>query len=268
MYLYGLVHRTAIGTLKSLPIAGISAELIYLESGDLVAIVEPGFPVQACAASEQALIDAIVVHDRVLLSAFAVTTVLPLRFGTEFATDAALLDHLQNQQQHYLAALTALQGKAEMSLKLSAKLPESELISASLKGREYFQAKKEQSQQQQMLQTRLDGDRQSLIEELQLQNIRVFTKSVDHYLLLCDRGIAIQDVLTIWQLQMKECDSSQTQWSWKVSEMLPAYHFAAEVLADTKSRNECYKSWRTAPQPPILGEPNLDWVSFSPRIGG
>lgn len=232
MYLYGLVHRTAIETLKSLPIAGISNELIYLESGDLVAIVEPGFPVQACAASEQALIDAIVVHDRVLLSAFAVTTVLPLRFGTEFATDTALLDHLQNQQASYLKALIALQGKAEVSLKIFAELPEPEAIPANLKGREYFQAKKAQSQQQQTLQIQLDGDRQSLVKELQFHNIQVFTKSVDHYLLLCDRGFAIQDVLTIWQLQTQESDSAPTQWTWKISEMLPAYHFAAEVLAE------------------------------------
>jgi hypothetical protein len=33
-----------------------------------------------------------------------------------------------------------------------------------------------------------------------------------------------------------------------------------------KSKNKSYKSWRTAPQPPILGEPNLEQISC-PRMG-
>jgi hypothetical protein len=187
--------------------------------------------VQACAASEQALIDAIVVHDRILLSVFSVATVLPLRFGTEFASEPALLNHLEQQQSAYLNTLIALQRKAEVSLKLSAELSEPEPIAANLKGRDYFQAKKEQSRLQQTQQTRLDNDRQSLVEALQDQDIQVFTKSVDHYLLLCDRGFAIKDVLTIWQLQMQMQECDRNQWTWKISEMLPAYHFAAEVLA-------------------------------------
>jgi hypothetical protein len=231
MYLYGLVHRSAIESLKSLSIAGIAHELVWIESGELGAIVEPGFPVQACAASEQALIDAIVVHDRVLLSTFAVTTVLPLRFGTEFASDDALLEHLKTQQNAYLTALKVLDSKAEVSLKLFAQQAEPEPISTSLKGRDYFLAKKEQAQQQQLFQQSFDRDRQSLIEALQSQNIQVFTKSVDHYLLLCDRDCGLEDILKIWQFQMHEGDRDQNQWTWTLSERLPPYHFAAEILS-------------------------------------
>ncbi len=230
MYLYGLAHRSAIEDLKLLSIAGIANELAWIESGDLVAIVEPGFPVQACASSEQALIDAIVVHDRVLLSAFAVTTVLPLRFGTEFASEMALLAHLQTQQGDYLKALNLLESKAEVSLKLMAEQAELPPISANLKGRDYFLAKKEQAQQQQVMQQSFDHDRQSLIEEFQFHNIQIFTKSVDHYLLLCDREFDLECILKIWQFQMHECDRAQNQWTWKLSEMLPPYHFAAEAL--------------------------------------
>ena len=68
MYLYGLVHRSAIGMLTIDKINGIASELGWRESGELAAIVEPGFPAQACANSEAALIEAIVNHDRVLLS--------------------------------------------------------------------------------------------------------------------------------------------------------------------------------------------------------
>jgi hypothetical protein len=223
MYLYGLVHRSAIETLKSLSITGIAHELVWIESGELGAIVEPGFPVQACAASEQALIDAIVVHDRVLLSTFSVTTVLPLRFGTEFASDDALREHLKAQQSAYLTALKVLDAKAEVSLKLFAEQAEPEPISTALKGRDYFLAKKEQAQQQQLFQQSFDRDRQSLIETFQSQNIQVFTKSVDHYLLLCDRDCDLEIYLQNWQYQNK--------WTWKLSEGLPLYHFAAEMLS-------------------------------------
>jgi hypothetical protein len=223
MYLYGLVHRSAIEHLKSLSIAGIAHELVWIESGELGAIVEPGFPVQACAVSEQALIDAIVIHDRVLLSAFAVTTVLPLRFGTEFASDDALLEHLKTQQSAYLKAIKALESQAEVSLKLFAQQAEPEPIPTTLKGRDYFLAKKEQSQQQQLFQQSFDRDRQSLIEEFQFHNIQIFTKSVDHYLLLCDRTCDLALYLKCWQ--------SQNQWTWKLSELLPPYHFATEILS-------------------------------------
>ncbi len=226
MYLYGLVHRSAIEDLKRLPIAGIANDLVWIESGDLAAIVEPGFPVQACAVSEQALIDAIVIHDRVLLSAFAVTTVLPLRFGTEFANDSALLNHLQTQQSTYLKALNLLESKAEVSLKLFAEQAELPPIPANLKGRDYFMAKKEQAQQQQLMQQSFDLDRNALMTILQDQNIQVFTKSTDHYLLLCDRDCNLQLHLNSWQSQ----NQSQNQWNWQLSELLPPYHFAAEML--------------------------------------
>ena len=87
MYLYGLVHRSAIEVLAINQINGIAGDLSWRESGELAAIVESGFPAQACANSEAALIEAIVSHDRVLLSVFASQTILPLRFGTEFASE-------------------------------------------------------------------------------------------------------------------------------------------------------------------------------------
>lgn len=223
MYLYGLVHRSAIDRLQSLSVAGIANELVWIESGELAAIAEPGFPVQACAVSEQALIDAIVVHDRVLLSAFALTTVLPLRFGTEFASDSALLSHLQTQQSIYLKALNVLESKAEVSLKLLAEQAEPQPLSPNLKGRDYFLAKKEQAQQQQIQQQNFDRDRQRLIEEFQVNHIQVFTKSVDHYLLLCDRDCDLEVYLNSWQ--------RSNLWTWKLSEMLPPYHFAVEAMA-------------------------------------
>jgi hypothetical protein len=223
MYLYGLVHRSAIENLIAIDRRGIAGDLRRIESGELLAIVESGFPVQACAESEQALIAAIVVHDRVLLSAFAVTTVLPLRFGTEFTSETALLSHLEQKQSLYLAAIHALEHKAEVSLKLCFDLPEPELIPATLKGRDYFHAKKQQAQQQQSIQSRLDADRQTLVEALQSQNIQVFTKSVDHYLLLCDRDCDLTVILENCKLV--------NPWTWKMSEFLPPYHFAGDLLA-------------------------------------
>jgi Gas vesicle synthesis protein GvpL/GvpF len=217
MYLYGLVHRSAIESLKTLALFGIATEVSWREVGELGAIVESGFPVQVCASSEKALIDAIVIHDRVLLSAFAVGTVLPLRFGTEFVSEQALLEHLEQHQSKYLTILQKLEGKAEVSLKLFAEQAEPEPMPANLKGRDYFLAKKEQAQQQQLIQTRLDGDRQTLIQDLQSQNIQVFTKVTDHYLLLCDRSFDLTSMIMNWKTALK--------WTWKISDSIPPYHF-------------------------------------------
>ena len=237
MYLYGLVHRSAIEMLAIDKINGIAGELGWRESDELAAIVEPGFPAQACANSEAALIEAIVSHDRVLLSVFAIQTILPLRFGTEFTSESALIQHLETNQVAYLNAIDTLKNKAEISLKLSATQAELEPISAQLKGREYFLAKKEQSQHQQLIEQYLDHDRALLLQQLSDRGIEVFEKAVDHYLLLCDRNFDLESILSNWQAEMDETDrinqstnKPKNQWIWKSSEELPPYHFSSERL--------------------------------------
>ncbi len=237
MYLYGLVHRSAIEMLTIDKITGIASELSWRESGELAAIVEPGFPAQACANSEAALIEAIVNHDRVLLSVFATQTILPLRFGTEFTSELALIQHLETNQVAYLNAIDTLNNKAEISLKLSATQSEREPISAQLKGREYFLAKKEQSQHQQLVDQYLDHDRALLLQKLSDRGIEVFEKSMDHYLLLCDRNFDLESILSNWQIEMEEANhpdqsknKPKNQWIWKISEDLPPYHFSSERL--------------------------------------
>lgn len=233
MYLYGLVHRSAIEMLAINQINGIACDLGWRESGELAAIVENGFPAQACANSEAALIEAIVRHDRVLLSVFASQTILPLRFGTEFASEQALIQHLQKNQIAYLKAINALKNKAEISLKLSATQSEMPPIPAELKGREYFLAKKEQSQQQQFIEQYLDRDRTLLLQQLSDRGIQVFEKTVDHYLLLCDRNFDLKSILERWQVEMEEYDRTnqpKNEWIWKISEELPPYHFSGQLL--------------------------------------
>lgn len=233
MYLYGLVHRSAIEMLAINQIKGITGDLSWRESGELAAIVESGFPAQACANSEAALIEAIVSHDRVLLWVFANQTILPLRFGTEFASEQALIQHLDKNQIAYLNAIEALKNKAEISLKLSATQSEMPPIPAELKGREYFLAKKEQSQHQQFIEQYLDRDRALLLQQLSDRGIQVFEKAVDHYLLLCDRNFDLKSILEYWQVAMDEYDRTnqpKNQWIWKSSEELPPYHFAGELL--------------------------------------
>jgi len=237
MYLYGLVHRSAIEMLAISEINGIAGDLSWRESGELAAIVEEGFPAQACANSEAALIEAIVSHDRILLSVFAIQTILPLRFGTEFASEQALIQHLEKNQIGYLRAIDALKNKAEISLKLSATQSAPEPIPSELKGREYFLAKKEQSQQQQFIEQYLDRDRALLLQQLSDRGIQMFEKTVDHYLLLCDRNFDLESSLEHWQAEMGECDrtnqsksQSKNQWIWKISEELPPYHFSGKLL--------------------------------------
>ena len=165
MYCYGLVRTREIEPIETMP-DGIEGLLCWVICGEIAALVERNFGMVAGAFSEAELLTAIVGHDRVLRSVFQTMTVLPLRFGTEFTTEVALQEHFKQNLSDYLRKLTALENKAEISLTLTAIAPAEVLIPAHLTGRDYFLARKEQSQQQLQWQADCDRIRQQAVDLL------------------------------------------------------------------------------------------------------
>jgi hypothetical protein len=153
MYTYALLKTPEI-PLK-LPI-GMVGELHLLGTDELSALVEPALLVQELQGDDDRLMQAVLHHDRVLQIVFRQTPILPLRFGTQFISAAALVAHLTAECDSYLAILTRLAGKAEYTLKCHPQElpgdPIEGIASATPSGRDYFLAKKKRYQAQQAVQ--------------------------------------------------------------------------------------------------------------------
>lgn len=230
MYCYGIARTGAIGNLDLIP-AGIREPLRWVICGELSALIEMEFSVAQHAIAEADLLTAIVAHDRVLRSVFDVITVLPLRFGVEFSSEAALRQQLQHQTAPYLRQLTQLENKAEVTLTLTAIAPPEVPIPAHLTGRDYFMAKKQQSQQQQNWQQECDQLRQQAVTLLQQWGIQVKQKGEaesESYFLLYDRSLPLDTYCQQWQKQLLQLTGGQ--WNYALGEPMPPYHFLDSSL--------------------------------------
>ena len=110
-YVYGIAHRPV-----DLPqTAGVGgAPLRTVEHGDLLAVVSDAGaePLRATAAGLRA-------HTRVLEALSAVTTVLPLRFGTVVTDDAAVVEAvLAANVEHLDELLERLDGHVQLTVKV------------------------------------------------------------------------------------------------------------------------------------------------------
>jgi hypothetical protein len=221
MYTYAFLKTPT--TPLNLP-QGIRDSVELISQSELAVIVEPGLSVEILQENDDLLVQAIVSHDRVMRQLFLQTTLLPLRFGTQFASQQALLEHLQAQHHHYLQQLAQLDGKAEYTLKLLplelAELP----IPPGIKGREYFLAKKNQYQQQLEHQNQQRSQLNAVVEGINAIYPIVLgqsnsTAAESLYLLAPRRNEAalrqqvqtLQEVCFLWKLILEEA--------------LPPYHF-------------------------------------------
>lgn len=204
---------------------GIISEVQIIRTPELSALVEPEFDVEAIQHDDNQLVQAVLTHDRVICDLFWQTTILPLRFGTQFISEEKLLHHLIANQDQYLAKLDQLEGKAEYRLQLAPIEPsEPEDRDRDLKGRAYFLAKKQryqdqqdqQTQQQQELETVLSAIAQDYPDYIR----REPSQGIEKLYLLVDRQLemALYQQLYDWQAQ---CPS----WELDLGEALPPYHF-------------------------------------------
>ena len=212
----------------SLP-QGIQGALTWVGDGELGAVVEPDFKLDSIQSDDQALVGAVVAHDRVIQDLFQLSVLLPLQFGTQFHSTEGLLNHLQQQRQTYGDRLQVLAGKVEYILRCSPKplepvLEPSPPPEQPLKGRDYFRAKKQQYQSLGDCQNQQQTQLQTLITTIQriypdMRQGEAQDGQERFYLLVGQRRSShLQKQVNQWQ-------GEATQWDLLLSEPLPPYHF-------------------------------------------
>ena len=224
MYTYAF-FKTPIIPLAALP-DGIAGTVQIINSDDLSALVEPGLALEALQEKDDLLVQAVLAHDRVICELFRQTTVLPLRFGTSFASLERLLAQLSSHRDEYLSKLSQVEGKAEYTLKLTPVELSSEPSSTETEtqGRDYFLAKKRRYQTQLERQNQQQAERQQVMEAIASTYPNLVLGeaqgSVERIYLLCDRQ---EEPLLQQHLQGWEALCSQ--WQLHLGEALPPYHF-------------------------------------------
>jgi hypothetical protein len=224
MYTYALL-KPSVSSLE-MP-KGIAGEVQLIGTPELVAAVEPDFSeadLKQLEQDDEKLMQAVLSHDRVIQCLFQQTTILPLRFGIQFASRQVLLSHLEAQQQEYLEALFQFEGKAECSLVFEAiAAPEAE-IAPEITGKSYFLAKKEQYQTQADYQRRQQQELATLLQQInqyypQITFSQNQTGAKKVYLLI-DRTEAetLAQQIQDWQQQING-------WNIALSEPHPPYRF-------------------------------------------
>ncbi len=221
MYTYAFLPSSSDALTLPTGIVG-SLQLITVEQ--ISALVEPELLIDDPQLNDHRLVQAVIAHDAILRSLFEQTPILPLRFGTRFISEQALIDHLTTHQTEYQNQLAALSGKAEYTLKCV--LPE--LPSASpdtdSTGKAYFLAKKQRYQAQADYKLQQQSELHELIDMLGQNSSNLVhaepQDGVERIYILGDRHqeLALQQQLQAWKAQ-------HPQWSLTLGEALPPYHF-------------------------------------------
>lgn len=227
IYLYALLRLPTADL--HLP-EGITTQVQLLHTEQIAAVIEPDIALEPLEQDDRQLLQAVLSHDRIIRELFAQTTVLPCRFGTCFESSASLLAHLTAAQTSYLATLQQLDGKVELTLKLTRReAPELELPS-ELKGKAYLLAKKQQYQQQQAFQNQQMAELQQILatiatstSDLCFQPSNTTTESL--YLLI--PGIQTE----AFQLSLSQWQHQYPLWQFSLGEALPPYHFIDQFLS-------------------------------------
>lgn len=218
MYTYAFFKTPQIALQVSDGIAGV---LQVMGTPVLSALVEPDLDFDAIEQDDTQLVQAVLTHDRVICDLFWQTTILPLRFGTQFVSEERLINHLEANQVNYLGKLNHLEGKAEYRLKL---LPIEDPIvlpslNGNLRGRELFPADHlnfHEQQQRKEFQQVLDAVGQNYPNYI----LREPNEGVEKLYVLVDR----QDEMTLYQ-HLHEWQRQCPHWELELGEALPPYHF-------------------------------------------
>ncbi|NDJ17789.1 GvpL/GvpF family gas vesicle protein [Myxacorys almedinensis] len=203
---------------------GIAGQVQVVRTLALSALVEPNVDLDEIQQNDHRLVQAVLTHDRIICDLFWATTILPLRFGTCFVSPENLLQHLEANQDKYLAKLNQFEGKAEYRLKLVPSDDAQPELDSALKGKDYFLAKKQryqqqlhqQTQQQQELRTLLDAIAQSYPNHLLKK-----TGSEDEKIYLLVNREAEDTLYTRLELWQSLCPT----WELTLGDALPPYHF-------------------------------------------
>lgn len=219
MYVYALLNAPTQAL--ELP-HGIDGPLSLVCVDRLAALVEPLSP-ECLPQDGERLLEAVLAHDRVLRHLFQQTSILPLPFLRTFFSESGLQEQLAIQQQHYLDALAQLEGKAEYQLTLTPLERSEPTFPATLTGKDYFLAKKQHYQAQQLQQIQQQQELEAVMRLLQQFPARFSIEqgqaSVEHIYLLVDKNEErLHQHLQAAQLKCEH-------WQLTIGEALPPFHF-------------------------------------------
>lgn len=220
LYIYAFLDTTP----DRLP-EGLTKTLEGVAVDGITAVTEPGLAIAPLKEDDEMLVRAVVNHDRVIRELFEHTTLLPLRFGTCFRSEADLLEHLQTHAQQYRDRLKRLQGKAEGVLRLTPRPFAATMPLPEAGGKAYFLAKKRQYQEQVEYQHRQKQERELLRQAIARHYPDIFLgepreDGVERLYVLVERDASaeLQNHLSAWT---EQCPS----WDIALEVPLPPYHF-------------------------------------------
>ncbi|GAB1543249.1 GvpL/GvpF family gas vesicle protein [Scytonema sp. NUACC21] len=220
LYVYAFL-KTPTADLK-LPI-GIGNSVILINKSGLSALVEPDISLESLQNNDESLIKAVLSHDRVICEVFRQTTVLPLRFGTSFASQDNLLTYLESHAEKYLEKLNQINGKSEYILKFTPRTLDETTTPTPSGGRQYFLAKKQRYQTQQNFYVTQTTEWENIVQTIgQIYESKIVQqedKEPRIYLLVRSQD---EPLLTEQFLAWQEACPS---WELQLGEPLPPYHF-------------------------------------------
>ncbi|WP_096608361.1 GvpL/GvpF family gas vesicle protein [Calothrix sp. NIES-2100] len=203
---------------------GHAGQLFLINSSGISAVVEQGLSLESVQNNDEQVIKMVLDHDRIIRELFQQTTVLPLRFGTSFASSDTLLNHIQFHAEEYRKTLDKIQGKTEYNLKLVPRTVKEPVRSTVGGGRDYFLAKKQYFEYQKTFMISQTDEKSSLINlitEIYQSSVIVQNKGeeIKIYILVSDQDkpLFLEQFLS-WQ---EACPS----WDFFLGEGLPPYHF-------------------------------------------
>lgn len=206
---------------------GIGGDLAVVETDTLSALVEPDLAFEAIQNDDTQLVQAVLTHDRVICDLFWQVTILPLRFGTQFLSYDRLMDHLIENRAKYLDKLNQLEGKAEYRLKLipiELEPPANPEMNGSMKGRDYFQAKKQQYQAHVDQKDQQQQEFHQILSEIEQvypdTKLKPGPDGVEKLYLLIDK----REEMTLYQ-HLSAWQDQYPHWELGLGEALPPYHF-------------------------------------------
>ncbi|MFN6501543.1 MAG: GvpL/GvpF family gas vesicle protein [Nostoc sp. DedQUE01] len=220
LYVYAFIKTPLVDL--NLPV-GISKIVVLISKSGVSALVESAISLESLQNNDESLIKAVLSHDRIICEVFRQTTLLPLRFGTSFASQASLLNHLETHAEEYLEKLCQIKGKNQYILKFIPRTLDETNTPAASGGREYLLAKKQRYQAQQDFYTaqitEWENVAQTITQIHESKIVKQEGKETRIYLLVSSQN---ESLLTAQVLAWQE---ACPRWELQLGEALPPYEF-------------------------------------------
>ncbi|MEM8804572.1 MAG: GvpL/GvpF family gas vesicle protein [Cyanobacteria bacterium P01_G01_bin.38] len=225
LYLYAFCWLPRLREATALLPAGLNQPIQIISEGDIGAAIERGIDLTAMEQDDIQLVAGVVNHDRVICDLFELAPLLPLRFGTQFLSETALRSHLQDKAAQYCQRLQFLTDQVEICFRLTPVARATPPVDHTLKGGDYFLAKKQRLQNQATHQQH----QQKQLSQLQGKIAHTFPHlaqeatpdTLEQKIYLLIKGDQLSQLpahLTTWQ-------TAYPLWTITASEARPPYHF-------------------------------------------